>query len=359
MSLFSKKESKTLGDRLPYYSFDRETDAIWLKDGSATLSLRITPKDCSHLTDDELESLRFGLTPVLSQLPEGSVFQALMLRERSTDASNEAYRSWRASHLSDQETIDLSPRLQLLQAREALLKSEFLWGNVFQTRCYVTLRSLPDLAVKTGKNLGPFSYLAFSSLQRRKTEYRGRAEILRDLEAGLVSLRAGLEAIGFDVAPVGHAERLKIIYEWMNPERSRSVAVPQEVGPSSIADRVALTDLVEDRSGLALGRIDAKVVSLKALPEISIPAAMEGLAQAALPFSLILTVYVLPQTEERERLMRKQRMAQGMASGNAVRNLMAEAQLTDIESTLSALISSGERLLAVSFQLVGMTEAHS
>lgn len=356
MGLLQKTGPETLGDQLPYYSFDRETGAIWLKDGSATLSLRITPKDCSNLTDEELESLRFGLTPILGQLPEGSVFQALMLREQAPATGNEAYLRWKSSHQSDESTADSGPRMHLLKSRETLLEDDFERGRVFQTRCYVTLRSLPDAKVKTGKNMGPFSHLAFSSLSSRKTEYRPRSEILRDLESGLASLKAGLEAIGFEVSQVGHEERLKIIYEWMNPERSKSIPAPTLVGDRSISDRVATSDLVENRSGLALGRTQANVISLKALPEISIPAAMGSLAQAQMPFSLILTVFVLPQTEERERLTRRQRLAQGMASGNAVRNLMAEAQLNDIESTLSALISSGERLLAVSFQLLGLSE---
>jgi hypothetical protein len=35
---------------------------------------------------------------------------------------------------------------------------------------------------------------------------------------------------------------------------------------------------------------------------------------------------------------------------------MAESQLKDIEDTLTALISSGEKLLATSFHLVGLSE---
>src|SRR5579872_5522283 len=131
MSIFKNKESQTLGDRLPYYSFDRETDAIWLKDGSATLSLKITPKDSTNLTDEELESLRFGLTPVLGQLPEGSVFQAILLRERSSESTNEAYRKWAASHTG--ETAQAAPseaRLRLYQSRDVILRDKFEKGEI-------------------------------------------------------------------------------------------------------------------------------------------------------------------------------------------------------------------------------------
>ena len=360
MNLFSKTESKTLSDRLPYYNFDRESQAIWLKDGSATLSLKVTPKDATNLTDEELESLRFGLTPVLSQLPEGSVFQAILLRERSTETSNEAYQRWQKSHVTQVDTNDLNDaRIRLLQSRETLLQKKFEKGEVFQTRCYVTLRVLPDAHIKTGKTLGTFSHFAFSSFSKRKTAYRPRKEIIRDLESALESLRIGLESIGFEVQAVSHSERLKVIYKWLNPERAKTIADPIDIGKQSISERVALTDLVETRTGLSLGRTEAKIASLKSLPEISIPAALDGIAQAQLPFSLVLTVYVLPQTQERERLLRRQRLAQGMASGNTVRNLMAEAQLTDVESTLTALISSGEKLLAASMQMIGLSEGRA
>ena len=345
--------TKNIADNLPYFDFDTETDAIWLKDGSATLSLKITPKDCSSLTDDDLEVLRFGLTPILGHLPEGAVFQALMLRDRARSEKNEAFQRWAKSH----EGTDASEARRLLfEERQKLLLSEFEKGAIFQTRCYVTLRMLPSVTPKSGKVLGPFSHFAFWFKGKKTDAMRSRQDLLRDLEGSLESLRAGLESLGFEVKAVGKDERLAIIYEWLNPERSQNIELPVTSTKETLSDRVGLTDLIESRDGLSLGRTKLTLTTLKSLPEISIPAMLGTAATAPIPLSLIFTAYVLNQTEERERLLRKQRMAQGMASGNHVRNLMAEAQLKDIEDTLSALISSGEKLLAVSFQMVGRSE---
>jgi len=66
---------------------------------------------------------------------------------------------------------------------------------------------------------------------------------------------------------------------------------------------------------------------------------------------LTTTILVLSQTEEKEKLSRRQRLATGMAGGNAVRNLSAEAQLLDIEQTLTSMIETGEKLFATSFHL--------
>ncbi len=353
MKLQSNKENLTVEDKLPYFSFDTETDAIWLKDGSATLSLKIVPKACANMTDEELDSLRHALTPILGQLPEGCVLQALLLRDRSKAGTDEAYQRWLRTHQSDDDSgaIASKARQLLLDSRKKLLEQDFVNGGIFQTRCYLTLRVPPDGKPKPGKSLGPFSHFAFAI--SGKGQSHSRREILNELEAGLESLRTGLTSIGFDVLNVTHEERMQVIYEWLNPERSRSVPAPPYMESASISEQVALTDLIENHDGLSLGRTRLNAVTLKSLPEVSIPAMLGGLSSAPTPYSLILTVYVLPQTAERERLLRKQRLAQGMASGNSVRNLMAEAQLKDIEDTIQALISSGEKLLAISYQMVG------
>jgi len=283
------------------------------------------------------------------------MFQALMLRERSKPENDEAYQRWLKTHTGAEESHE---RLELFEERKALLDAGFRNGQLFQTRCYVTLRVLPDSQIKVGKTMGVFSHLAFGYPIGKKAKTRSRQLILEDLRSGLESLRTGLQSLGFDVTLVSKEERIKVIYEWLNPDRSRALLPPSIEKGQMISDRVGLTDLIESRSGLSLGRTPIASISLKSLPEISIPGAMGALSSAQIPFWLFFTVYVLPQTGEREKLLRRQRVAQGMASGNSVRNLMAEAQLKDIEDTLTALISSGEKLLAVSMQMHSTEREH-
>ncbi len=352
MSIIKQKQ-ETLSDHLPYFGFDPKTQAIWLKDGSATLSLKIVPKDCSQLTDEELERLRIGLTHVLNHLPEDSVLQALMIRERSKCIRNEAYQRWITNHSKDISS-DTAKDL-LFEAKKTATEQKFNLGMIFQTRCYLTLRVLPAFNPSKNKTIGSFSHLGFWFTQK-KTARRTRDQILVDLNSALTALNTGLSSLGFEAIHVSHEERMEVLYEWLNPERSQVLPAPVTNDSTTLSDQIGLTDLVENRSGLSLGRTELGIASLKSLPEFSIPAAMQELACANIPFSMSLTIYVLPQTQERERLLRKQRLAHGMASGNTVRNLLAEAQLRDIEDTLGALISSGEKLFAVSFQMTGSKE---
>jgi hypothetical protein len=352
MELFNDK-SVTLSDRLPYFGLDPKHHAIWLKDGSATLSLKIVPKDCSLLTDDDLETIRGGLTPILNHLPDGSVLQAMLMRERSKARSDEAYQNWISSHSGDKESSD--SRTLLFDAKKQMLERDFANGAFFQTRCYLTLRVLPETNPKPGRAMGTFSHLAYW-FQNKKASLRTRDQVIHDLTDAFETLSTGLSSLGFDVVHVPHEERMEIIYEWLNPTRSRALPAPKLESQKLLSDQVSLTDLVEAPTGLQLGRAGVEIASLKSLPEFSIPGAMQDLSCASIPFSLLVTIYVLPQAQEREKLLRKQRIAQGMASGNSVRNLMAEAQLRDIEDTLGALISSGEKLFGVSFYISELKE---
>lgn len=355
MTGLKKQTQTTLSDRLPYFGFDPKNDVIWLKDGSATLSLKILPKDATLLTDDELEQLRAGLIPVLNHLAEGSVVQFLLMRERSDAKRDETYKRWLETHRSTDETDESSARELLFNSRKEAIETQLDQGLIFQTRCYLTLRVLPEFDPKPGRTMGPFAHFGYW-FQNKKTLYRNRARIIEDLSSAFEALATGMSSIGFEVLQVPHEERMKLIYEWLNPERSQALPPPQPKPSTLLSEQVGLSDLIETSSGVSLGRAEIEIASLKALPEISVPAAMQDLACAAIPFSMLFTLYVLPQTQERERLLRKQRLAQGMASGNMVRNLMAEAQLRDIEDTLGALISSGEKIFGVSFHMIGIKE---
>ncbi len=119
MAVLNTKQ-ETLSDRLPYFGFEPKTKAIWLKDGSATLSLKVVPRDCSQLTDNDLEALRGALTPILNHLPEGSVLQALLMRERSKPERNEAYGRWVATHTGKPSAS--SERDSLFNARKEVIE---------------------------------------------------------------------------------------------------------------------------------------------------------------------------------------------------------------------------------------------
>jgi hypothetical protein len=354
--LGDRSGSPVFSDLLPYLSADRGEDILWLKDGSATHTFELIPKTASGLTDDELEALRFGLTPLLDQVPDDALIQVLVLRERTDEQGDVAVSRWRSTHLEGTpEGTAPTPRMRLFEAKRELLESLWRAKLVYQTKIYITLRIPNDSKPRPGARQGPLSHIAFLKHATRRT-LKSQAEVLSELHQSVTNLRTGLESRGFETRDVSLETRVRLIYQFLNPERSRVMDAPSPTGEQDLSTRVTLTDFLESEKGLRLGRTSVMIGSLKSLPEITVPALAESLSSHPGSFALVVTVLFLPQTSERDRLLRKQRMAQGMASGNTVRNILAESQLRDIEDTLSAMISSGQKLVSASFHLISFPE---
>ena len=331
-----------------------DTGTLWLKDGSASKTLEIIPRNCLFCTDDELELIRQGIGSCLNQLPEGALVQLLLLRERSTSHSDHAFQIWKSRHTSPDDPPS-SRGEQLLKAKEELCDSFFGDGLRLQTRIFVTLRLDPAGMPKPGGKMGPLAHLAFGRSQTKKT--KSSDEIEHDLSQAIEALRSGLTAAGFELSELTSEEKIQVIFRFLNPDRPEVPPTPEQGSAfQDPSDWVASSDLSESRWGLRLGRTSVGIGTLKAFPETSFPCLLAPIAAFSQPFALTMTLLVLPQTSERERLSRRQRLAHGMASGNTVRNLVAESQLTDIEDTLSAMISSGDKLLAASFHFLSFGE---
>jgi len=112
----SEKQIQTLSDLLPYFFLDQRNNVIWLKDGSATKSFEVIPKNTLFFTEDEFLTLRQSLTQVLCEIPEKSLLQILFVRDRSTQNSDDAICNWISSHTSKESETSVAEKI-LLDAR--------------------------------------------------------------------------------------------------------------------------------------------------------------------------------------------------------------------------------------------------
>lgn len=353
ISFMKKKTAPTLADLLPYLTFDRKRNLLWLKDGSASLTYRITPKHCLSLTDEDLETLRSALSDTLNQLPEGATLQFLLVREKSSEEWDQAANHWKREHPDPGGFPETEPRVALLYAKREQIRSQWREGLLYQSRVYLSIRIPPELDGSYGHRLGPVAFLAS---MRSKKEKKSPGGIEGEITALAEGMRLSLNAHGFETLGAKPEELIGFIYSYLNPERAKSIAAPEIREGQSLSEALGLTDLIETMDGLNLGRTRVRIGSLKSYPESSTPALMSGFAGECETFCLVYTILALSQTKEKERLSRKQRLATGMAGGNQVRDLHAESQLRDVEDTLSAMITSGEKLFASSIQLVTMAE---
>ncbi len=348
-NIFNKRGAPALGDLLPYLSFDKEKNLLWLKDGSAAFTYRITPKSCLSSTDEELEILRSALSDSLNQLPEGGMLQFLFVRDRAKEKTDEAANNWKAEHPEGGAAGERDPRVRLLEAKKEQIREQWEDAALFQSHVYLTLRIAPELDGSYGHRQGPLSFLSAMKSKKEKKAPRG---VEGEIAALSESMRLGLEAHGFEIHRPSENEVLDFIYRFLNPERAEAIERPSSQSGLALSETLALTDLIETREGLSLGRTRVRIGSLKSYPDGSTPALMSLFASECESFCLVYTILSLAQGKEKERLSRKQRLATGMAGGNQVRDLHAESQLQDIEDTLSSMISSGEKLFASSIQLL-------
>ena len=362
MNLTSRHLAPTLGALLPYQSTDPEKNVIWLKDGSVVQTLSLIPKNIMSSTEDELQLLRMGLSSVLNQLPENAVVQFLLIREKTNEGSDQGAARYRHVHASN--TVEAA---SAFNARENIFHSKMdqmneMWkeGQLLQTKIFVSLRMPAPEKPNSFGALGSLSYLAFNR-KSPKTKFKSGTQLLGELKTVTEALKLGFDSVGFEVDYTNQKEQLEIIFKFLNPERGQH-GIPdqfEEKTKTDFSEAVALTDLIEEKSGLALGRTKIRIGSLKTLPETSSPGLMTAFSTKSESFMLVSTILVLSQVKERERLSRKQRMASGLATGNQVRNLQAETQLHDIEDTLSAMLGSGEKLFASSFHVIAFDDGNS
>jgi type IV secretory pathway VirB4 component len=352
------KQSKpeiTFGESLPYLEM-KDDGVLWLKDGSASISFRLIPKNSLSFTEGDFEALRSGLTPLIDQIPQGAMLQVWLSRRRSCEQNDHAYQNWLALREQSSNVIAIPTAQRSLQeARERLLTRDWENGSIFQTEIFITIRVPAEQRVKPQTSMGPLSH--FKSKILRKSETRKSFEMIEsELSSLKAQLQIQLETIGFDVHELSVKEKWQILYGFFNPERKR-IPELENVGHSlNLSDSLSSTDLMETKRGIQLGRTRIRIGSLKTYPESSQPAMLSGLTNESSEFDLIYTILALDGVKERERLSRKQRLATGMASGNNVRDITAEAQLRDIEATLQAM-GGGEKLCAASLHLICREEA--
>lgn len=345
---------KTVADSLPYLGLNSKTESLWLKDGSATRTFRVVPRNSLSATDEDLEGLRAGLNNLISQLPEGTLLQVFFTRKKVGTENDPALVRWKKSHeVEGANVIGLDARKSLFESRLELLKKREKTDPYFQTDILVTVRVTSERFRNPASLQGPLSFL--SAFNRSKATRKSQIEVEAELGKISQGLRQSFETMEFEVSNVSPQERLSFIYRYLNPDRDQpmsEVVDTIDIDDLMISDYCSLTDMIETREGLQLGKSRIRIASLKNLPESSTPALFIPFAMQTQEFTLVTTTLILNQTNERERLSRRQRVTQALSAGTRVRNLQAETQLQDIEDTLIAMIARGEKLVSISHHFI-------
>jgi|GEM_PF-316869 len=354
LSRFSEYQGEVpLSRELPYW--DLMGDLVVLADGTLVVGFRLRGLAIEAWDTDGINRMVTGFRATLNSLPDGcevsfvsetaSNFEELVARHESLKGSDELV-AW----VADQ---------RIRQIRSEMADHRILGSSLY---AFVYRR------FNSGESSGPASLLkAFFSSPRKFQEKRHQEheQSARELRQVADQLAEGFEANGVAAKSLSGEECWRVIYEFLNPGRSRCLKAPrpnhahreQEFMPGelSVAPELALpspreqlcfSDLIQGYESFVIDGFHHRVVTIKTLPEFTHSAIVSRLAQLPFPHLLHVHVRVPEQSKELSTLQAKRRMAHSMSvtQGGRASDLESEARLQSTEELLRELINTGQKI---------------
>jgi conjugal transfer ATP-binding protein TraC len=141
--------------------------------------------------------------------------------------------------------------------------------------------------------------------------------------------------------------------QFWNPENSPT-SQSASFSPSRAAASIINSDLVRDIQGFRIGKVWHRVISLKALPEVTYPGLGARLEELPIGTTLHMSVEVPDQKKEISSLQTQRRVAYSLVAGkrSGVSDLESQAKFHDLEQLLDQMLTEGEKVLRLSLQIV-------
>jgi conjugal transfer ATP-binding protein TraC len=330
-----------LADQLQVWGF--ESDYTIFTDGSLGFGLEVSPVDVSCWNDEATNSFSDRISQFLNGLPTHLDIQFVQEISSGNEEIISAHENLCLPGASDTARALCQTRVDQLRSldRDGQIPRHLL--KIFVRRPFSrALIAKQSLFSKTKH----FPQISESELQRE-------IETLAQIKSNLFD---GLRSLGLNGQVLKSDEVVRIIYGQWNPGRKVPLA---HYDPEDVRSTLVFTDALPYEKGFSLSDIHYRVISLKVLPDQTF--ASMATALRALPFNskLFLSISVPDQHKELESLQTQRRVAYSMARGkkSGVSDIESEAKFQDIESLLSELISQGEKVFQVSFNVVLKSES--
>ena len=192
--------------------------------------------------------------------------------------------------------------------------------------------------------------------QLSKAEFDNRkAKFLREVKG----IASALAATGLAPQVLGQEEWFKLLFEYLNFDRTERIGTaryrePRSCLDPSVSEQLTLSDLIWNKDSITLGNYKFRTLSLATLPEGQTFAAMaQVFSSVPFHFWLSQSIHLLDQTKEKSALELKRRIAHSMASGSKnVSDLDSENKLGQIEGLLANLLAGSEKLVSADFNAI-------
>jgi type IV secretory pathway VirB4 component len=337
----------SIGDFLNLWHFF--DDYLVFGDGSIGCGFKISGKDISCATEEEINQFTRKLEGLVSSLDGGLSLQFFYKLTTNVDGAIEEHRK-----LS--EACPLENYGQILSSRHTHLQNKREDGHFFSPEIYLFLK---------GKDFG-FQRKKIFQKEKDFTQVQEKEfkDHLENFKRSLSQIESSLRDCGILEGRLSKHEWFELFYEHFNLSRSESHRAPELKGPkvfspSSLLSQFLLSDIFLSKKQIEIGDYKFRTISLKTLPDETCAGLINGLL--CLPFHCWISqvVKICDQSKEYSSLQLKRRVAHSMASGQSnVSDLENESKLGQIEGLLSELIESSEKIVEADLTVIvwGRTE---
>ena len=359
------KEETSLAKELPYWDiFD---DIVVLADGTLATALKLDGMSIETWDEDEINRLTIDVRSFLNGLSDDTEISFFYDVNSGYDALITEHESLKG---------DLPQAMILADERIRRFREESQDGRLLKSsiKAIIYLRKTAGDDSKKKNLLLRFFEKPKKFQSITKEEFERKTAKIHELTRNIEGVLSG---VGFKVTKIAPAEIIEMIYQFLNPKRSRLLSAPkiredhreQEFLPSELSiephlslpsprEQLCFSDLILDEDYFRLGSVYHRVITLKALPEFTHAGLSAKLTGLSFHHSILVHIKVPPQTEELSRLQARRRMAHSMSlsHGGRATDLESEAKLHATEDLLRELLSTGQKIFYVQMSILIRSE---
>lgn len=337
----------SIGDFLNIWHFFG--DLMVFGDGSLGCGFKLSGKDISCVTDEEVSQFTRKLENMVTSLDEGLSFQFFYKLESNVLRKIE-------EHESLSSDCKINGYEKILNSRVDQFKKNSRDGHFFNPQVYFFLRGRP------------YTFKRKKLLQKEKDFTQVQEEDFKvhaeDFERSINQVESSLKDSFLFDDRLAKEDWFALLYEHFNLDRSEAHEAPKLKGPrvfspSSLLNQMLLSDISLSKNYLEVGKYKFRTVSLKTLPDETYSGLINGLLGMSFHCWISQVAKVCNQSKEYNSLQLKRRVAHSMACGNSnVSDMESESKLGQIEGLLGELIDSSEKVVEVDLNVIvwGETE---
>jgi len=315
---------------LPYNHF--EDGFLVFKDDSISKGYEISCPGIDNLSQEEFIGYSQKIETFLNGLSERATYQIFFTLDSNYQKEINEHKNIKATH----------PLIKAMHGQRVDKFEEIMKEKLFRRRrCHLFVN---------------FSYLnpeqkKFNFFPDRNKFKESDIEVFkREFHLILNNIEEGLNGAGFEAKGMDEYSVMQLIYKYLNPDREKQgIDCPKPKDEEVFVKQVCCSDVyIDEKKGeyIHFGGFFHKFISLKVLPESTIPAMLAGLNNLSFPeFDVVVNFEAPPKEWGRGKIESMRRREYGNIQGMfGIVNKDAQTKVQQYEYLLEEIQQSNQKL---------------